>query len=197
MANTNDLYELPRPTLAKVVNIGGVGMVSDVKPLSEKLPEVSDLLLVEAVIAGVPLITIPLFGDQSKNARLAEHHGFGLVLHKGELSVETLSGALEEITTNPRYMETAQRLSRMLKLQPVKPADLLVRWSEFVAEFHTLENLEPAGIRLNFFQYYSLDVIALLLSALLLIIVVVTKLLKCLFTRVFSLVFRSKKEKTA
>ncbi|RCN32247.1 UDP-glucoronosyl and UDP-glucosyl transferase [Ancylostoma caninum] len=283
MANTNDLYEMPRPTLAKVVNIGGVGMVSDVKPIPEKLPDhiakimdkgdgailfsfgsvaptykmpmrwkkifletfkrfpnyqfllryekddINDMLppnvhlftwmpqtdmlshpnvrafithggynsFQEAVLAGVPLITIPLFGDQSKNARLAEHHGFSLVLLKGELSVEALSGALEEVTTNPRYMETAQRLSRMLKLQPVKPADLLVGWSEFVAEFHTLENLEPAGIKLNFFQYYSLDVITLLLSVLLLTLAVTTKLLKFIFTRVLSLVFRPKKEKKA
>ncbi|KIH64621.1 UDP-glucoronosyl and UDP-glucosyl transferase [Ancylostoma duodenale] len=286
MANTNDLYEMPRPTLAKVVNIGGVGMASAVKPIPEKLPEhiakimdkgdgailfsfgsvapaykmpmrwkkifldtfkrfpnyqfllryekddIKDMLppnvhlftwmpqtdmlshpnvrafithggyssFQEAVIAGVPLITIPLFGDQSKNARLAEHHGFSLVLLKGELSVDTVSNALEEVTTNPRSMETAQRLSRMLKLQPVKPAELLVGWSEFVAEFHTLENLEPAGIKLNFFQYYSLDVMALLLFVLfvlLLILVVATKLLKCLLTRVLSLVFRPKKQKKA
>ncbi|KHJ85976.1 hypothetical protein OESDEN_14286 [Oesophagostomum dentatum] len=37
MANTNDFYEIPRPTLAKVVNIGGIGVVSNAKPLPENM----------------------------------------------------------------------------------------------------------------------------------------------------------------
>ncbi|KHJ96615.1 hypothetical protein OESDEN_03425 [Oesophagostomum dentatum] len=37
MANTNDLYEMPRPILAKVIGIGGVGMVNETKPLPEAL----------------------------------------------------------------------------------------------------------------------------------------------------------------
>ncbi|KAK6010931.1 hypothetical protein OSTOST_23998, partial [Ostertagia ostertagi] len=43
MANTNDLYEIPRPTLAKVVNIGGLGMESrDVKPLPKNIEEIME-----------------------------------------------------------------------------------------------------------------------------------------------------------
>lgn len=34
MANTNELYDFPRPTLSKIVNIGGLGMKKvDAKPL--------------------------------------------------------------------------------------------------------------------------------------------------------------------
>ncbi|KAK6045819.1 hypothetical protein COOONC_16675 [Cooperia oncophora] len=41
MANTNDLYEMPRPTLAKVVSIGGIGMETrDVKPLPKDIEEI-------------------------------------------------------------------------------------------------------------------------------------------------------------
>lgn len=35
MVNSNELYEFPRPTLAKIVNIGGLGVeFKDAKPLS-------------------------------------------------------------------------------------------------------------------------------------------------------------------
>lgn len=38
MVNSNPLYDLPRPTLAKVVNIGGLGaQLKDAKPLPEDL----------------------------------------------------------------------------------------------------------------------------------------------------------------
>ncbi|EPB67991.1 hypothetical protein ANCCEY_12914 [Ancylostoma ceylanicum] len=147
MANTNELYEAARPTLAKVVNIGGIGMeVKDSKPIPE-----------EAIHSGVPVISIPLVGDQPKNAALAEHHGFGITLRKGEISVESVSRALEEIITNTKYRDAVKRLSKMMDHKPVSPTHLLVKWAEFAAEFQTLENLEPAGNKLNFFQYHSLD----------------------------------------
>ncbi|RCN25571.1 hypothetical protein ANCCAN_28715 [Ancylostoma caninum] len=41
MANTNELYEAARPTLAKVVNIGGIGMeVKDSKPLPKQIEDI-------------------------------------------------------------------------------------------------------------------------------------------------------------
>ena len=40
MVNSNPLYDLPRPTLAKVVNIGGIGaQLKDAKPLPKDLEE--------------------------------------------------------------------------------------------------------------------------------------------------------------
>ncbi|EPB67988.1 hypothetical protein ANCCEY_12911 [Ancylostoma ceylanicum] len=43
MVNSNDLYDIPRPTLAKVVNIGGVGMqLKDVKPLAPEFQRIVD-----------------------------------------------------------------------------------------------------------------------------------------------------------
>ncbi|KAK5985568.1 UDP-glucoronosyl and UDP-glucosyl transferase, partial [Trichostrongylus colubriformis] len=43
MVNSNELYELTRPTLAKVVNIGGIGIqVKDVKPLNKEFQQIAD-----------------------------------------------------------------------------------------------------------------------------------------------------------
>ncbi|KAK6045820.1 hypothetical protein COOONC_16676, partial [Cooperia oncophora] len=78
-------------------------------------------------------------------------------MNRNDLSTSTLSHAIEEVTLNPKYMKSAKRLSQMIERQPISPVHLLVKWSEFAAEFKTLENLEPAGNRLNFFQYHSLD----------------------------------------
>lgn len=50
----------------------------------------------------------------------------------------------------------------MVAKQPVSAEHLLVKWTEFLAEFKTLDNLRPAGQKLNFWQYYSLDAIGFL-----------------------------------
>jgi glucuronosyltransferase len=42
MVNSNELYDLPRPTLHKIINIGGLGMkMEDAKPLKEVSQRVS------------------------------------------------------------------------------------------------------------------------------------------------------------
>ncbi|VDP54546.1 unnamed protein product [Heligmosomoides polygyrus] len=43
MVNSNELYEFPRPTLAKIVNIGGLGVeFKDAKPLSGEFKKISE-----------------------------------------------------------------------------------------------------------------------------------------------------------
>ncbi|VDL79900.1 unnamed protein product [Nippostrongylus brasiliensis] len=269
MVNSNELYELPRPTLAKVVNIGGLGVeFKDAKPLKDEFKKISevgkgmivmsfgsvaqadwmpeawktallkafarfpdyqfvvryakddlkdrlppnvhtfrwlpqaDLLghpntkafishggynsLQESINSGVPLITVALFGDQFKNSKIAAKHGFAVNIAKGEFSEEVVTAAIAEVLQNEKYTQNAKRLSLMVRKKPVSPAHLLVKWTEFVAEFQTLENLVPAGTKLNVIQYYSIDVIAVLSTILTSVIFVVYKVLKFAFVRCFS-----------
>ncbi|KAK6008930.1 hypothetical protein OSTOST_26173 [Ostertagia ostertagi] len=58
--------------------------------------------LQEAINAGVPLITIALFGDQFKNSKIAFKHGFAVNVKKGELSEETLYAAVKEVLENDK-----------------------------------------------------------------------------------------------
>ncbi|CAI5444839.1 unnamed protein product [Caenorhabditis angaria] len=268
IVNTNELYDLPRPLLAKVINIGGLGVGFDsAKPLkpeiqkivdsgkgtivfsfgsvaaAHEMPEAwknsileafaefpdyqffmryiaddlndrlpknvhiskwlpqKDLLLnpktkafithggynslQESISAGVPMITIALFGDQPKNAKLAKKHGFAVNIAKGTISKQTVSDAIREIINNPNYSKNAQRFSSMVRKQPFKANELLLRWSEFLAEFKTLDNLVPAGQKLNFFQYHSLDVMATLLLIVLIILFLIYKTLRFVICKVF------------
>ncbi|KAF1766863.1 hypothetical protein GCK72_006821 [Caenorhabditis remanei] len=275
IVNTNEIYDLPRPTLAKVVNIGGLGvgfdsakpLTGDFKTISEtgkglivfsfgsvaaahemplewknsllaafasfpdyqfvmryvmddlndRLPKnvhlfkwlpQKDLLLhnktkafithggynsmQEAISAGVPLVTIALFGDQPKNAKVARKHGFAVNIQKTTLSKETIIEALEEVIGNDSYKQKVSRLSAMVRAQPMKPAERLLRWSEFLAEFKQLDNLVPAGQKLNFLQYHSLDVLLFLSSVIFIILYFSYRVLRAVFRCCF---FRNPIEK--
>uniref|UniRef100_A0A7I4YNP2 glucuronosyltransferase n=1 Tax=Haemonchus contortus TaxID=6289 RepID=A0A7I4YNP2_HAECO len=278
MVNSNELYELTRPSLAKVINIGGVGIqMKDAKPLSKEFQKIvdnceglvvfsfgsvtpshrmpaewkkafleafsrfsklnfvlryegtdlndqlpknvylfkwlpqADLLrhpktvafvshggynsLQEVITAGVPLITVALFGDQPRNAKLAERHRFAINIRKGDLSADTVAEALQRLLTDKSYSQNVKRLSEMVKRKPVSPDHLLVAWAEFVAEFKTLENLVPAGTKLNFIQYHSLDVIVFLLTILTVALFIIWRLLKFILLKLYALLFRARKEK--
>ncbi|PIO77547.1 hypothetical protein TELCIR_00362 [Teladorsagia circumcincta] len=183
MVNSNELYELPRPTLAKIVNIGGVGVqLKDSKPLTPEFKQIidrseglvvfsfgsvapshlmpqtwktaflesfahfsnlsfvlryegadlkdrlpknvylfkwipqADLLrhpktiaflshggynsLQEVIAAGVPLITIALWGDQPRNAKLAAKLGIAVNLQKSDISTSAVTDALNKVINN-------------------------------------------------------------------------------------------------
>ncbi|VDO88464.1 unnamed protein product [Heligmosomoides polygyrus] len=278
MVNSNELYEFTRPTLAKVINIGGIGMnFDDAKPLNEELQHIvksgkslvvfsfgsvapvekmptswksafmeafsrfpktnfivsykgtdlegktppnvhlfkwipqADLLknpktvafithggyngLQEGIIAGVPMMTIALFGDQYRNSKLAERHRFAVNVHKGDVSANTIAEALRRLIEDKSYSLNVKRLSQMVRKKPVSAAHLLVSWAEFAAEFQTLDNLVPAGTKLNFIQYYSIDVLAFLLLVLAVVFFVVFKLLMFIVVKIYALLLAPKKQK--
>ncbi|KIH59463.1 hypothetical protein ANCDUO_10300, partial [Ancylostoma duodenale] len=114
----------------------------------------------EAIHAGIPMVCLALFGDQPKNAKVTEKLGISRNLKKSELTAETIAAAIREVLENERYDKNAKKLARMVRNKPVSPKDLLIRWTEFLAEFKTLENLTPAGNKLNWIQYHSIDVLS-------------------------------------
>lgn len=56
----------------------------------------------ETVYFGVPVLAIPVYGDQKLNAQTAVSNGFGLVLPYKELSERTLGEKLDELLNNPK-----------------------------------------------------------------------------------------------
>ena len=65
-------------------------------------PETNPRPFQETIAAGKPIIMIPLFGDQPKNAKIGEKHGIARILQKSEVTEEHLYEAIREIISNPR-----------------------------------------------------------------------------------------------
>lgn len=80
--------------------------------------------------------------------------------------------------TLTRYKETMQRLSALHKDRPVDPLSLSVFWTEFVMRHKGAKHLRPAVHDLNWIQYFSLDVMALLASVLLAVTMLTFKCFK-------------------
>ncbi|KAK0398015.1 hypothetical protein QR680_002386 [Steinernema hermaphroditum] len=243
ITNSDPLLDFPRPTLDKVINIGGVS-VPKPKPLTEeweeilsrrektvlvsfgsitqsqwmpekmkktliecfkRFPEVTfiwkyerpednlaedapnvviikwvpqnDLLnhknltmfvthagmnsILEAANRGIPLLSIPLFGDQMRNAKMIVRAEIGEEADKSLLyDADGFSRKLRNVLENEEYAKKAKRLAEMMSNRPISHRENLVKHIEFVARFGRLPNMKPASVELSFIQYFLLDIIA-------------------------------------
>nr|XP_044986123.1 UDP-glucuronosyltransferase 2B4-like isoform X2 [Jaculus jaculus] len=148
----------------------------------------------EAIYHGVPMVGIPLFGDQPDNIVRMKAKGAAERVDFHTMSSMDLLKALRTVIENPSYKENAMRLSRIHHDQPVKPLDRAVFWIEFVMRHKGAKHLRPALHDLSWFQYHSLDVLGFLLACVLSVVFVITK---CCLLCCGKFVKAGKKEKRA
>ncbi|KAH1003158.1 hypothetical protein HUJ05_011098 [Dendroctonus ponderosae] len=113
---------------------------------------------IETVHYGVPIIAIPIFGDQRMNAIYAETKGFGRILPWQSINVASFGRMVAEVLGNPRYREAARRKSQLLRDREVAPLATAVYWIEYVLRHNGAPHLRVASLELAWYQYYLLDV---------------------------------------
>ncbi|XP_072383365.1 UDP-glycosyltransferase UGT5-like [Diabrotica undecimpunctata] len=127
----------------------------------------------EAIHYGVPVLTLPIFGDQRMNAAKANAGGFGVSVTFSTMTEEVLSKALNEILTNKKYTETAKLRSSLMHDRIAKPMDTAIYWVEYVIRNKGAPHLRVAAVNMPFYKYFLLDVIAFILLSFITIITLV------------------------
>ena len=126
--------------------------------------------ITEAKYHGVPVLGIPLLGDQLDNADQVVKEGWGLSLALSTLNENSLHSAIEEILHNKSYIEKVQKLSKISRDRPRTPQETVLFWVEYVLRHKGAPHLQYPATNLNFFQRNSFDVILVISMALSLVI---------------------------
>ncbi|XP_053951922.1 UDP-glycosyltransferase UGT5-like isoform X4 [Anastrepha ludens] len=137
---------LAHPNIKLFITHGGMGSV------------------VEAQYHGVPMVGIPLFGDQPSNMANVERSGYGLSVDYITLSEESLNKAIQEVLHNPKYTKTVRDFSRLYRDRPMSPRETVVYWVEYVLRHNGAKHMQSPAVHMNRWQLMSLDVIGFLLA---------------------------------
>ena len=145
----------------------------------------------EALAEGVPLLAIPLFGDQKMNIKRAVTKGYALSLNFKNITEEIFTEAIHELLTNPKFDENAKMLSGIFKDRPMTPKQTIVYWTEHVIRHQGADYLKASGRQLSYIEFNLIDVYVTLLACTIVIFYIFYKIFKWIIKKSFA-----KKQKT-
>ncbi|XP_055609266.1 UDP-glycosyltransferase UGT5-like [Uranotaenia lowii] len=132
----------------------------------------------EAIYHGIPLVGIPIFGDQMMNVQLSARSGMGVPLLFKDINEQTVRSALEKVLTDPSYRENAKRMSKIYHDKPMTPKQTALYWMEYVIRHKGAPQLRTPAVELSFFQYHLIDVYCVMLLILGLVSLICVRVVK-------------------
>lgn len=81
-----------------------------------------------------------------------------------------------------RYRNAAKRLSAIINSKPNKPREQLVKWTNFVAKFGSLPELNVEGAKFDTIKYFCIDVIIVFVAILAIVFLLIISSLRLLLT---------------
>ncbi|KAE9419207.1 hypothetical protein Angca_009097, partial [Angiostrongylus cantonensis] len=122
----------------------------------------------EALLFGVPMITLPLFADQDSNAAVAAERGFSITLNKLALSkeiiIDAINRALGRDGEESVYTLRVRQAARLLKGSPEEMRQTIRKLAQISATETALNHLKLDIRHLNSLQYYNIDVYLLIFT---------------------------------
>lgn len=144
----------------------------------------------EARYHGVPILGIPIFGDQPNNLVEIVAEGWAVSLLYTDFTEDTFEAALNEALYNSTYSNVAQTASQLYRDRPQHPLDTAVYWSEYVMRHKGAKHMQSQAVEQTWFEYHSVDVIATLVV----LAWVLFKITVFVWRRIWRLVCGSRKE---
>ncbi|XP_059834800.1 UDP-glucuronosyltransferase 2C1-like [Hypanus sabinus] len=142
--------------------------------------------LYEAIYHGVPVVGIPILGDQYDNLLRLKTRGAAVMLDLAHIKSHDIFHAVKTVIENPSYAENMKRLSALHRDVPVRPMELAAFWIEYTIRHRGAPHFRAVGNDLPFCQYHSLDVFTIIVVFMGLFLYLAFKFLKALFVKVCS-----------
>ncbi|XP_060863382.1 UDP-glycosyltransferase UGT5-like [Metopolophium dirhodum] len=146
----------------------------------------------EAVDAGVPVLGFPVFFDQPRNLENLVDAGMAILMNLDSVTEDTFMKAILELVNNKKYMQNAKIASDRFKDRPLTLSKTVDYWTRYVIRHKGAPHLKSQALNLNWYQYFLLDVIAVVISVVLLVFYIIYKTFKCIKKTIFKSSIKSK-----
>ncbi|KAJ8733172.1 hypothetical protein PYW08_001470 [Mythimna loreyi] len=139
----------------------------------------------EAITAGVPLIGMPMLGDQWFNVERYEYYKIGVRLDMETLTEENFKQALTTTIGDDSYRRNMERFRSLIQDAPQTPLERAVWWTEYVLRHGGAKHLRSPSANISWWEYLELDLVLTLLAAFLIALTLIIVVLRFVYKFVF------------
>ncbi|XP_063985572.1 UDP-glucosyltransferase 2-like isoform X2 [Diachasmimorpha longicaudata] len=127
----------------------------------------------EAIAYKVPMVGLPLFGDQHTNIHSYANKKIAIALNLHDITADSLTNAVKTVLYTPSYRNNIEKISTLFFDRPMSAIDTAVYWVEYTAKHGTV--LKSPATELAWWHFYLLDVYGFIIAVLLLSIFIIKK----------------------
>ncbi|XP_072946444.1 UDP-glucosyltransferase 2-like isoform X2 [Epargyreus clarus] len=141
----------------------------------------------EAIVAGVPVIGLPMFADQFYNSEKYLKHKIGLKYEIKYLTAETLKNAITTVIKDECYRKNIIKLRLLMYDKPQTSLERAIWWTEHVLRHGGAKHLRAPAANMSWAESFELELVLIFIVTLLFLIALI---FICLY---YSYMFVSKK----
>ncbi|CAD0205786.1 unnamed protein product [Chrysodeixis includens] len=121
----------------------------------------------EAITAGVPLVGIPMLGDQWFNVERYITHNIGIRLDLDDITVENFKSSLLKVIGDDSYRQNIIKLRSLMRDEAQTPLERAVWWTEYVLRHGGAKHLRSPAANISWAEYLELELVLTLLAVVL------------------------------
>ncbi|KAJ8708789.1 hypothetical protein PYW08_010171 [Mythimna loreyi] len=118
----------------------------------------------EAITAGVPLIGVPMLGDQWYNAEKYVQLKIGVKINLPTMTEADFRNAINTIIGDESYRRNIKKLGSMMRDQPQSPLERAVWWTEHVLRHGGARHLRAPAANMSWAEYLEIELVLMLLA---------------------------------
>uniref|UniRef100_A0A8C8SRS3 glucuronosyltransferase n=1 Tax=Pelusios castaneus TaxID=367368 RepID=A0A8C8SRS3_9SAUR len=140
--------------------------------------------LMEAIYHEVPVVGIPLFGDQHDNMARVEAKKMGIALRINHPKADRFTRTMKQVIEDKRYKSAMMYLIIIHHSHPLPPNQRLAPWIEHALQARGGTHLQPYAFQQPWYQQHSLNVLLFLSGSVLGITYLCVKLIRTVAFRI-------------
>lgn len=132
----------------------------------------------EGIHHGVPMLFMPIFSDQFRNAKRCVDAGYAEILHFSDVTTHNVLEKVRTIFNDNKYAQRAKDVSALFKDNPIDPMEEAMYWIEYTARHRGTNVFKSNAVNLPWYIHLHLDIVCAIVAAIYLVWVSISLLWK-------------------